>query len=104
MTRDVLNFHIGECVPFSQQACLDAGHYLGLNIQFSSFAKNSGNTKGCFAENNGTFPARLFYGMGGTVEEKNESLTSPNHRPVGHDCLLTGCPDSISYLNIIDVV
>ena len=88
--------YAGECVPYSSQACINAGENLGLTP--GNFDGNYGyhyageyGVKGCYAyteasgsSNRGAF----FYGTHGASPEIKASLdqSATYYRPEGFDC------------------
>ena len=76
---------IKDCTPYSEGACKAAANALNLNW------KSAGDygTKGCYAykSNHGNYPNNVYYGTGGTDDEKKMRLISSSiYRPDGHDC------------------
>ena len=55
------------------------------------FVKTYSTTKGCYAYNSSWWEAaRIYYGIGGTTQEMQESPPSPAYRPKGYDCSIGG--------------
>ena len=78
-----------DCIPYSEQACIDAGSRLGLQLGGggTDFI-GDWETKGCYGYENGEYAGLIFYGMGGSDEDMKATPTSPKYRPSGHDCYL----------------
>lgn len=74
------------CDPYSEKACRDVANSIGL--RFGS-AGNHG-TKGCFVMLGGSGDDIVFYGTGGTLEQKKNLLSGRYYRPIGHDCVTSG--------------
>ena len=78
-----------NCVPYSQEACLDAGKRLNLQVGGGGYEfADHYSTKGCYAYDSGNakYAGMMYYGTGGTTEQMQESLTAPMYRPKGYDC------------------
>ena len=88
---NIFSNFLDVCVPYSQEACRDAGKRLGLKFGTSSyeFAKDY-STKGCYAYKGGSYDGVIFYGTGGTEEQTKTALTAPKYRPEGYDCPAKG--------------
>ena len=79
------------CVPYSQQACQDAGTRLGLKLGGGGYAfAGAYSTKGCYAYKGGAYDGTVFYGTGGTEEQTKTSISAPKYRPEGYDCSKIG--------------
>ena len=81
----------GDCEPYSQQACKDAGNRLGLK-QGGGGTDFVGdyNTKGCYAYSSGDYSGMVFFGTGGSEEDMKKPPSSPKYRPNGYDCSTKG--------------
>ena len=90
---------LGQCVPYSAQACINAAQRLGLTISSISatgynFAGDYG-TKGCYSYHKGDDKGVVYYGTNGENEEPptppeiKSSLdhTDDQYRPQGFDCV-----------------
>ena len=79
--------HFSVCEPFSKSACEEVGRKKGWTFKSSS---HSSYENGCYAytEESGEYPNRIYYGTGGTEEEKAAPLNDPKFRPQGYDCQL----------------
>ena len=88
---NVFSNFLDVCVPYSQEACRDAGKRLGLKLGSSSyeFAKDY-TTKGCYAYKGGSYDGIVFYGTGGTEQQTKTALSAPKYRPEGYDCPAKG--------------
>lgn len=76
------------CVPYSQEACYDAGKRLGLKMGGGSYNfAGDYSTKGCYTKKGGSNDGMVFYGVGGTEQQMKKSLSAPKYRPDGYDCL-----------------
>ena len=80
---------LDTCVPYSQEACLDAGRRLNLEEGGGGY-DFAGDylTQGCYAydSSHANYPGTMYYGTGGTTEQMQESLEAPMYRPKGYDC------------------
>ena len=82
---------IGDCVPYSKQACEEAVGRHGL--QKGGGGYNFVGTyprKGCYAYKSGDFANMAYYGVGGTEDQTKVKLTFPLYRPIGYDCITNG--------------
>ena len=80
--------YVGECQPYSGQACINAGEKLELKPGTSSwyFAGDYG-IKGCYAYSGGHYKGSYWYGMGASAEIKGSlDHTKEYYRPEGFDC------------------
>ena len=84
-------FCLGECVPYSQEACEDVVDRLGLQKggKGFNFVHNFVN-KGCYSYESGDYANIAYYGSGGSEQEMATQLNSPKYRPAGYDCSKTG--------------
>ena len=55
---------------------------IGKKFQYSKNYK----TKGCYGYKSGQYVRTLWYGTGGTEEDKKSDLTGETFRPQGYDC------------------
>ena len=84
---------LGDCVPYSGQACIDAAENLGLTsgstVKDKSFADDH-DQKGCHVYSSGPDRGTYWYGMGGSPAEIKDSLEREEnlnyYRPKGFDC------------------
>ena len=80
---------LGDCVPYSGQACIDAAENLGLTRKGERY---SGEyvLKGCYAYSSGSNRGTYWYGTGGSVADIKDSLEGEGklsyYRPKGFDC------------------
>ena len=74
-------FWTDDCVPYSQKACEAVAKKLGKEFQEGDYG-----TKGCYGYKSGKYADTLWYGTGGTEEEKKSELELPMYRPPGYDC------------------
>ena len=85
---------LGECAPYSGQACIDAAETLGLTsgsrVKGESFADEDHVLKGCYAYSSGTYKGTYWYGTGGSLAEIKDTLEGGErlryYRPKGFDC------------------
>ena len=80
---------LDTCVPYSQEACLDAGRRLNLEEGGGGYDfAGDYSTKGCYAydTSHANYAGMMYYGTDGTTEEMQESLEAPMFRPKGYDC------------------
>ena len=80
---------LDTCVPYSQEACLDAGRRLNLEEGGGGYDFAFDHSpKGCYAldSNHSTHAGRMYYGTYGATEQMQESLEAPKYRPKGYDC------------------
>ena len=78
-----------ECIPYSEQACLDAAKALGLSVEGSGdhpFSSDTFTYKGCYAYSGGSFKDKAFYGKGGSLADLRKALPSLRYRPKNYDC------------------
>ena len=80
--------YAGECLPYSGQACINAGEKLGLKAGTSSWSfAGDYSIKGCYAYAGGQYKGSYWYGMGTSAEIKGSLDHSDEHyRPEGFDC------------------
>ena len=76
------------CDPYSEKACRDVANSFGLAFGGKSTANHG--TKGCFVILGGSGDDIVFYGTGGTVDQKKSLLSGRYYRPFGHDCETSG--------------
>ena len=72
------------CVPYSKQACKEAGVKLGMYFHQGNYA-----TKGCYAYYEGTYKGNIWYGKGGTdaqIKQPLEHNPYKKYRPPWFDC------------------
>ena len=83
---------LGECVPYSKEACEDAVERLGLQKggKGFNFVDNNFATKGCYSYENGNYANIAYYGSGGSEQQMATQLNSPKYRPAGYDCSKSG--------------
>ena len=85
--------YLGQCVPYSGQACINAAENLGL-ISGSTTAESPfagpKSRKGCYTYYSGENKGFYWYGTGGSNAQIRESLDGPQeldyYRPKGFDC------------------
>ena len=74
-------------MPYSQEACEAVAKELGKELGTSTYAfAGDYGTKGCYAYTSGAYQNTMFYGLGGTEEDKKSDLTGTKYRPPGYDC------------------
>ena len=84
--------YAGECIPFSGQACINAGENLGLTAGNGRYNfAGEYNIKGCYAyteASGSSYRGAYWYGTHGASPEIKASLDqSPTYyRPEGFDC------------------
>ena len=54
------------------------------------------STKGCYAYKGGSYDGTVFYGTGGTEEQRKTTLSEPKYRPEGHDCSPKGISHNLN--------
>ena len=93
------NLYTGECVPYSGQACINAGEKLGLtsgkfgwnyaeyNDQHIDTDIKLNGIKGCYAYSGGPYKDSYWYGNGDSAEIRGSlDHTDEFYRPEGLDC------------------
>ena len=82
---------IGDCVPYSKQACEEAVGRHGLQKGGGGYNfVGTYPTKGCYTYKSGNFANMAYYGVGGTEDQIKVKLTFPLYRPLGYDCITNG--------------
>ena len=83
---------LGECVPYSEEACEDVVERLGLKKggKGFNFVEDNFVIKGCYSYESGPYANIAYYGSGGSEQEMATQLNSPKYRPAGHDCSKSG--------------
>ena len=86
---------VGECVPYSKEACEDVVERLGLQKggKGFNFVENFA-IKGCYSYESGSYANIAYYGSGGSEQQMATQLNSPKYRPAGYDCSTTGNIDT----------
>ena len=81
---------------------MDAGNKLGL-IQGGVGFEFVGDyeTKGCYAYSSGKDAGSIFYGTGGSPEDRKTVLSKPKYRPNGYDCSTKGTMSIIFFTSTI---
>ena len=85
-------FDCKYCVPYSLEACKDAGKTWDL---IGPTTSSTYVTKGCYAYKSGSYAGKLYYGTGGSPDEIQTDLTLPKYRPSGFDCYPICIPFSL---------
>ena len=89
MTGSSMIIYAGSCEPYSQQACRNLGAKLGFRLGHGAYDfRGDYGTKGCYSYRTGEYKGALFYGQGGSKEEKSSPLDKSSNifRPEGYDC------------------
>ena len=75
-------------MPYSGQACINAGEKLGLKEGASGYNYAGDWTyKGCYAYGGGNYKGAYWYGMGTSAQIKGSlDHTEEFYRPEGFDC------------------
>ena len=83
---------IGKCVPYSGQACIDAGKKSGLITYGGANFAGDWSTKGCYSYKYGKYAGTYWYGTGGDAPERKASLDHVDsvYRPYEFDCVVHG--------------
>ena len=93
MINNSMILYAGSCEPYSQQTCRNLGAKLGFKLGHGAydFIGDYG-TKGCYSYKTGEYKGALFYGQGGTKDEKSIPLDKSSNifRPEGYDCKSEG--------------
>ena len=85
-------YYAGECVPYSPQACINAGENLGLTPGNNGYHyAGEYGVKGCYAyteASGSSYRGAFFYGTHGASPEIKASLdkSATYYRPEGFDC------------------
>ena len=74
----------GKCVPYTEDACRAAATEMGFDFVDSS----DYNTKGCYAyfRTHYDYGGKVYFGTGGSENDKKKTLSGYKFRPSGHDC------------------